>query len=231
MTPFQATRLRQLFEFLVFWGGGTTGSAMAHKAKLRRETILRDVCLVFTGRHVGKKAINYDPRAHLYRCTQAALFSDMRLAPRTPYAVLVGAESERLWAQARGEVPFFDLPVEDVLSQVAFTFPHERFQPFVEAILRRHAVSLHYRAKTGNMHALFSPHTIVKTSFRVHIRGHALWQDGYSMFIDIVPGRVLEAEIDSQANYIGMQNDQAWNEFVDMDVRLCQDVPENIVEA
>lgn len=155
----------------------------------------------------------------------------MRFAPHAPYAVVAGAEGERLWAQARGEAPFFDLPVEDVLSQVAFTFPPERFQPFVEAILRRQAVSLHYLAKTGSMFASFSPHTIVKTAFRVHIRGHALWQDGYSMFIDIVPGRVLEAEANPQANYIGMQNDNDWNEFVDIDVRLCPDVPENIVEA
>lgn len=206
---------------------------MGEKSKMRRETIQQQVCKAFTDRKTGVRTIAYDPKTRRYRVVGKGKEQvEPELAPSNPYAVMVGAEAERLWAEARGEAPFFDLPVEDVFSQVAVGFGAERFAPITEAILRRRALSLGYLPKTGKtFFATFSPHTIVKTAFRVHVRGYAQWADGKdNAFIDVVPGRILEARIDELARYVGPTDDTTWHERIPLRAELRTGLPQPIKE-
>ncbi len=232
MNRFQSTRLQQLFEFLTFWGGEANCGDIAEKTGLKRETVQRQICdpVINRPRHPG--GLSYNRHAHRYVFPEDATTKALRLSPRNARAVVAGAEAERLWAEARGGEPFFDLPVEDALAPVAFGFHEERFQPFVAGILRRKAIALDYLSKTGPMFATFSPHTVVRTSYRVHVRGYAYWRDGMdNRFIDIIPGRVMEAKVDPRADYVGVRNDAAWQERVGLRVTLRPEIPAAIRDA
>jgi hypothetical protein len=84
----------------------------------------------------------------------------------------------------------------------------------------------------GRRSMIFSPHTLVRTSFRLHFRGFADMADGRpGIYIDIIPDRVLRAGWLDSPSYVGASNDSDWHRKVRVVAYLREELPEKIATA
>lgn len=89
----------------------------------------------------------------------------------------------------------------------------------IGACLERKAITLIYLSKSGNQEFVFSPSALIRSRGRYHFRGYR--SNAYDNFVnrledryvDIVPARTLEAWIDPNASFVGLENDQEWSQF------------------
>jgi hypothetical protein len=107
------------------------------------------------------------------------------------------------------------------------------FRALFAALMRRSAVQLDYLAKSGRLSMSFSPHTLVRTSFRLHFRGYCDTNDGRpGIYIDIIPERVLEAFLPlDRSAYVDDSGDVEWRKTVRILLRFNEAVPQPIVAA
>ena len=104
----------------------------------------------------------------------------------------------------------------------------EIFQKIFMAMCRREAIYLSYLAKSGPQSFVFSPHTLVDNFHRPHFRGYAVWPSGTSLFIDMVPSRVIEVDGVEANAYVDGRHDKEWHEMVDVELSLSSDLPDGL---
>jgi hypothetical protein len=144
------------------------------------------------------------------------------------------AAAEAVIASSSGTLPLFDVPVEDVglAADVLVEADPVAFQSLFSALMRRAAVQLDYVAKSGRLSMTFSPHSLVRSSFRLHFRGFGQTTDGRpGIYIDIVPDRVLRADWLGGGSYVGASGDADWHKKVRIVASLRDDVPGTIAAA
>lgn len=102
----------------------------------------------------------------------------------------------------------------------------------VKACLERRTASLIYLSKNGKQEFIFSPSALVRSRGRYHFRGYR--SNAYDNFVnrledryvDIVPARTLEAWIDPNAPFVGLEKDQEWHQFDEKRFVLSPDLTE-----
>jgi hypothetical protein len=124
------------------------------------------------------------------------------------------------------------VPVESVAVPQGLGGQEDRLKEITRAIAHGNALSVDYAAKTRRIAMTFSPHTIVRTPDRIHVRGHAsedATEPGY--FMDLVPARMLDASNLGHDNYVGDADDVDWHRHESLTVRLRSDLPEPLRDA
>lgn len=89
----------------------------------------------------------------------------------------------------------------------------------VAGCLDRQPVWLLYAAKTGVQEFVFHASALIRTRGRYHLRGYrsnGLDHAGSHLedrFVDVVPARAIEARLDDQAAFVGLDGDGEWHTF------------------
>ncbi len=224
------TRYKFILEFLAFWGGWTTAGELATVLGIERETAQKTIINPFKREFPG--ALEYDEKSR--RTFRLGDAQGLKFSPNTPTGVTAIAAAEAIIKAACDAVPFIDVPVEDVglVADILEDPDVSAFKTLFSALRHRVAVSLDYLSKAGRMAMRFSPHSLVRTSFRLHFRGYADTMDNRpGIYIDVVPERVLHAKCLDHSHYVGDRGDSDWHRRVHVEARLRDDLPEAIADA
>ncbi len=200
-------------EFLAHWVGGVS---LPELGRLLGYTPRRLSDLIENEQKRSKKrTVAYDSTAKLH---QTVVPTASLQGPQAPSAVVTVLQAAQLWNDGNGQ---------DLLCPLADTREHrpqpapDVFRTLLTACTRRQVVDLTYLAKTQLHSVLFSPHTLVITTHRVHFRGYSQFeQQGQWHWWDLVPSRVTHAEIHRHSGYVDDQNDAEWHEWVMLHLRL-----------
>jgi hypothetical protein len=229
MRKYRDSRYNFLLEFLSFWGDGTTCNELASHLNLRRETVQREVISPYKEQFGG--VLQYDKSLRKIRLAEGAA---LKFCPSDPAAIAAIAGAEGIIGEYSGSVSPFLVLVEDVglVSDLCVEPEIEAFRCLFAALMRRKAVQLDYLAKTGRLSFSFSPHTLVRTSFRLHFRGYCDTRDGRpGIYIDIIPDRVLRAHELGREGYVDAAADADWHKKVRVAAYLRDDIPESVLAA
>ncbi len=218
-----------VLEFLTYWGGGATASEIAAVLNMARETVQRSVISTYKREFPG--AITYNKAKRRTAWVESAA---PRFCPSDPSAVAAIVQADAVFALSSGANPLFDAPIEDVGLVADFLVEPdvEAFRVLFSALMQRTAVQVDYLAKSGPLSMTFSPHTLVRTSFRLHFRGYCDTAEGRpGIYIDVVPDRVLRAVWLDKASYVDANADTAWCQKVRIVATLCEELPDSIAAA
>jgi hypothetical protein len=212
-------------EFLAYWLGGTT---RAEIAALLGYVPRHVTTLIHTGfGRLGRTTVRYDAKEKRW------------IAPDWQEEGLLGPEASRdavailaaASAWAPEGLPGLTCPIVDT-NRFRRDPPPETFRVLLAACTRRRPVHVAYRARTREFAVTFSPHTLVRTAYRLHFRGYSLFEDvGRGHYWDLVPSRVLSAEPDLAADYVDASGDDEWHRRVMLHLVLHDHVPPPIAEA
>lgn len=211
-------------EFLTHWLGGVSLAELGRLLGYRSKHL---ATLLHEGRErAGRATLEYDSSAKRYRTVvpTAALHG-----PRRVSDVVTTLRAARLWNEASR----LDLvcPLADVQAYRRDPAP-DVFRTLLAACTRRQVVDVTYMARTRQHTVLFSPHTLVTTTYRVHFRGYSMFeQQGEWRWWDLVPSRVVRAEIVPSSGYVGDEGDDEWHKLVTLQFRLHPDLPAPMKEA
>lgn len=222
------------FEFLAVFGDGTTADELAGYLGRERETVQRKIIGPYRKRYPG--ALEHDRHK---RRTRLRRGEDLRFCPSLPSDIVTLAQAERIKAEYGVIASLPEVPVEDlgVVSDLLRTdgcddLEADPFRCLFAGLVRRRAVGLDYSAKTGLSSFSFSPHVIVRSSFRRHFRGFADWRDGKpGRYIDVIAERVDHAALLDNETYTGEEGDIDWNTKVCVIAELRDDLPPLVREA
>lgn len=233
MNYMDKNRAQFVLEFLTFWVNGTTAEEVGGVLGMTREAVQRTVIGPYKKQFPG--TIDYDRGRHRTKWLDSAA---LKVCPGDPAAVAAIAQSEALFARFADVIPLCDAPVEDVGLVTNLLLPPEvepdveGFRALFAALVRRGAVQLDYLAKSGRLSMTFSPHSLVRTSFRLHFRGYCDMNDGRpGIYIDAIPDRVLHAFPPESAAYVSGDGDAEWRRKVRVIARLDNALPDRIVAA
>ena len=213
-----------LCEYLAFWAGGTT---MSEVGKLLGYTSRRVQDLVDAGfARCGSRTAHYDPGKRRW-------VSDVPAAKlhgaKSVHEATVVLQALRLWSRETDAEAMF--PVVDVRDYQRGPAP-DTFRTLLGACVRRQVVDVVYRARTRELAVSFSPHTLVVTPHRSHFRGYSIFEfEGQDHHWDLVPSRVVSAEVRPTLGYVGIEHDADWHAEATMRLRLKDDVPDAMREA
>ena len=200
-------------EFLTHWLGGVSLAELGHLLGYRSKHL---TALLQEGRkRAGRTTIEYDSSTKRYRTIvpTTGLHGPKRVAD-----VVTTLQAARLW----NETSRLDLvcPLADVRAYRREPAP-DVFRTLLAACTRRQVVDVTYMARTQQHTVLFSPHTLVTTTYRVHFRGYSMFeQRGEWRWWDLVPSRVTRAEVVPSSGYVGDEGDDEWHKLVTLRFRL-----------
>lgn len=164
---------------------------------------------------MAKPTVCYDRNTKLH---QTSVPTDLLQGPQTLSAVIAVLQAAQLWNDPNGQSLI--CPIADTREHRPQPAP-DVFRTLLAACTRRQVVDLTYLAKTQSHSVLFSPHTLVITTHRVHFRGYSQFeQQGQWHWWDLVPSRVMSAEIRRHSGYVGDENDADWHDWVMLYLRL-----------
>lgn len=222
-------------EFVARWLGGTTvaeiGLLLGYKH--RRVTALLESGFAQRTHATAR----YDSRSKRWISTVRA---EELHGPRTVTEATVALQALRLWARGSETESLF--PIVDTRS---FRQPvsADIFCILQGACARHQVVDVIYRTKKREFTAAFSPHMLVNTSHRLHFRGYSYFEEiGRGHYWDLLPTRVLQAEIRAKPNRQRMRDDDHWR-YVDgagdiewhtktpLNLELRDELPEDVRQA
>jgi hypothetical protein len=219
-----------VLEFLAFWGNGTTARETAAALGIKRETVQRRVITPFKAQFPG--VLTYDRSTKRIRCTSDA--DGLKFCPSDLGTIATLAAADAILSLSTGEKPMFDVSVEDVglTSDVLSDQDVGSFRTLFSALKRRRAVRLEYLAKSGLISMAFSPHTLVRTSSRLHFRGFCDTSTGRpGIYIDIVPARAFSACWADDVEFVDAVGDADWHRKVRVVAHLEENLPVTLVAA
>jgi hypothetical protein len=218
------TLTEEACEFLAHWVGGTTRRELT---RLLGYTPRRLTILISDGFARRKRATAlYDPHTKTW---MSCVETKELLGIKAPRDVLTVMLAERALAGPRE--PRFPSPVLDTVAFRRDPDP-EIFRTLVGACARRRPVDIVYLARTRRIAVRFSPHTIVRTAHRVHIRGYSGFAPGDApAFWDLVPTRVVSADLAPKNDYVDGKHDEKWRQPIFVTLVLDPAVPSSMREA
>jgi hypothetical protein len=218
-----------ILELLAFWGDGTTAGELAQVLECgRRETgqaRIRAFAREFP------KTILYDRYSH--RVNYLGDAESLRFCPSDADRLLSWLIGEQIAASASGAdssdtknrkagTPF-SVELIDVSALVPHPVSSETLRAVLAGVIRKKSLSIVYQSKRRISTLRFSPHTIVWTSGRHHVRGYAAFSDEVR-FADLVLARVLESSVGGSDDYVGREQDDAWQRRCDLTFQLVADL-------
>lgn len=219
-------RPQSLFEFLAFWRGGVTAAELGRALGQTRETVQRTVIRPYKESFPDATEL-WQRRTHIH--------GDCYSLKLSPYRVLDAVNftsAMQAFAAASGEACRLAVPIEDLVSPLDIEAEVEQFRKLYAAIARKRVVRMDYAAKTGQLQLVFSPHTIVRTPMRTHVRGHSVRLVGHeSRYIDVIPGRIVSAGFGESDEYVGDSGDSEWHTFTSIAVELNPRLPRSVAES
>jgi hypothetical protein len=209
----------KFLEYLSFWQGRLTGTRLAEILGVERTHAHRAVISPYMGQH-GADLVQRD-RAWMARDPE-------RYRPKYGPATV-----EDLFRFLDGLSFLSDLPGADLgvpMENAAIDLPVEQnldaFRTLYAAAAQRRPVRVLYRSRRREAEYLFSPNAVVRTATRPHFRGFMLGFEGREgRFTDLVPARVIRAEMAETAAYVGPEADEGWTKRVDVRLRLSPALP------
>lgn len=217
-----------VLEFMACWLGGVTAEEVGRVLGLRRESVQKSV--------IRRYAETF-PHAlgHRERMRRTVFVEDaaaLKLSPSNPDEIATLLRAATIIAEAQDAPPIFPVPVEDVSVPQGLGGREERLRRMTSAIAREHALRVVYVAKTRRIDMTFSPHAVVRTPDRIHVRGHAFEKvSSASYFMDLVPARLLEVSELGEGRYVGDATDLDWHRRRPFTARLRRDLPAPIYDA
>ena len=210
-------------EFLAYWLGGTTrkelGTLLGYGDR-QISTLLKD-----GSERLGETTF-YDP--HRKRWVADCKASQLR-GPRSSQDVIAVLRGLNAWSGKAGNSALS--PVVDTARFRRAVSP-DIFRILMGACVRKQVVDVLYRAETREFAVAFSPHTLVTAPHRDHFRGYSVFEDvdkGY--YWDLVPSRVLQAQIRPDLVYAGAESDSEWWTETSLDLTLRPDLPPTLRNA
>lgn len=115
-------------------------------------------------------------------------------------------------------------PVHDVAEH--WPQPDARMTAaLLEAISLRREMHVEYMGKYRTVSGHFSPHRLVRTPFRVHVRGAFVYDGSANVtYRDFVLTRFMEVRPGRPRAYVGERDDRAWHEFEEVILELSNPV-------
>ena len=221
-------RRLQIYEILAFWTGDATASRVAEALGLTREAVQRGVVSRFRDRF---GSLDYDEASRVVRFGRDGADS-LKMAPSTALSFLQFLMGEHALAKARGGKPLLKIDVYDVREAFWPEVDPNVLSAIASAIEQKRPVLLEYISKKDHFMTRFSPHTIVNSAFRTHVRGYSDREDkNAGRFVDLLPGRMVNARLDEPLFYVGVDGDLEWRTFVDLELTLLDGIPDLAVEA
>jgi hypothetical protein len=209
-------------EFLTAWCGGTTVKNLGSVLKMSREAVQKTVI-----KSAGHFALDKTAGLGL---SFAGTISDIKYGPQKPSHALNAITWDMTMNQCAGLDRQIHLNFEDISSIVTDLGDNEHFRTLLSAMSSKRPIGLTYRSKKKEISGFsFSPHSVVKTSFRTHFRGYARYEDGTGKYIDLVPGRIVDA-MGIDADYVGPARDSEWNTTVAVTIEPARG-PDAVVKA
>lgn len=213
-------------EFMTFWFGGASASEMAKALDVTREHFQSHVVTPYKKAH--PETLGYDKDARRTRFLGDAW--SLKWSPSGSIEAFSQFYARQAEAEAMGVTIDFHIPVVDILD---VTNQNRDFSDLLrlttEAIYRRQALRIDYHTKKGLMQRFFSPHTLVRTAFRLHARGAIAELEGTRYkFVDLIPARIERAEIDVEQPYLDRNLDSVWNEKVIVSLKLNPMLPKSV---
>lgn len=213
-------------EFLAYWLGGTTLSEVGQLLGYQRR---QTKALVESGfRDRESATAHYDQRAKRWR---SDVPSSKLHGPRSPHDAVTVLRALRIWSRGTNTERLF--PVIDTRAFRRAVAP-DIFRVLLGACVRKQVVDIVYRARTReqDLAVSFSPHTLVQAAHRDHFRGYSLFEpEGQGHYWDLVPSRVLWAEVGSRSGYVDSGDDAEWNTEATLYLALKADVPDAMRRA
>lgn len=211
-------------EFLAHWVGGVSLTELGrlHGTTPRR---LSELLKGGFGR-LGSWTARYDGSAKQYRTTVP---SRALHGPKTAGEAVCILQAACLWNDEGGRE--LVCAIADVRGFRREPAP-DVFRTLLAGCTRRQAVEVTYLAKTGPHSLLFSPHTLVVGTFRNHFRGYSAFErQGEQRWWDLVPSRVVYAELRHHSSYVGGEQDAEWHAQTSLRLRLHDDLPLSLRDA
>jgi hypothetical protein len=211
-------------EFIAHWLGGVTQSELGELlgyTPRRLTDLLRDR---FARR--GGSTVGYDAAS---KRMHSAVASAELYGPKTASEAVTILQAAQLWNDHA--IPGLTCPVVDTRAFRREPAP-DVFRMLLGACTRRQVVDVIYLAQTRQLAVSFSPHTLVVGLHRVHFRGYSMFElEGESRWWDLVPSRVVSAEVRPRLGYVGDQDDAEWHAEAVLHLRLRTDLPEALRQA
>lgn len=222
-------KLQAIYEMMAFWLGGVTAAEFGRVVGLTREHVQREFLPAYR-REFGNATV-LDTRSKRTRFDGDSF--DLNCAPNTVsdiYAALAGLDA---FARGAGEQEAIALsvPIEDTMAASHRADASEEYRRFIGAIARREVLSIEYAAKGGVRAFEFSPHVLVRTAFRIHVRGAAVVSGLETKFIDLVPARALNIENAGSRGYVSRSADRDWSTIVYLEAKLAEGLDDHIKDA
>jgi hypothetical protein len=219
-----------ILELLAFWGGGTTAGELAQLLECGRREAGQARIRAFAREF--PKTIVYDRYSH--RVNYLGDADSLRFCPSDADRLLSWLIGEQIAASSSGGdgsdaksrkagTPF-SVEVIDVSALIPHPVLSDTFRAVLAGIVRHKSLSIVYQSKRRISTLSFSPHTIIWTSGRHHVRGYAAFSDEGQLFLDLVLARILESSVGSQDHYVGPEQDDAWQRRRDLTFELVADL-------
>lgn len=210
-------------EFFTYWLGGASAKDMSDALSMDRSYFQMNI--------IGKYRelfSNLPGKRGARKLEFSGDNDDLVFCQFPPKDILKILEVEN-FLNNNGIKPIVSIPVVDLT--ISIDPPAEILKTILASIQSKIAVELLYISKTSENVGFFSPHSIVKTSSRVHCRGW--WQiDGrQGHYTDLILSRMVVRKSASTPSYVGMENDTSWREKCVVEAKVNDKLPSNIRDA
>lgn len=208
-------------ELLGYWCGGvSTGAVAALTGKSRQACGKGDTANLLADERYGWEGPSGQARSMRISSPEA-----LSTCPSTSFG-LISALGAQGVLQAEGD-PL--LPYVDTGFHATPEPDSDIFAILCSGLHQKRVVNGLYFTKHGLREITFSPHTIVRTTARVHFRGVMQIAGDLSGFpVDLVPSRFLSVDLGDKDAFQGQSVDPDWSKTVDVSLTMARDLPENL---
>lgn len=211
----------KFLEYLSFWQERLTGTRLADLLGVERTHAHRAVLSPYIGLH-GEDLVQRD-RVWMVRDPEVSL---PRYGPASVEDLFRFLDGLEFLKDLPGEV--LGVPLEDVIIDLPVEQNLAGFRTLYAAAAQKRAVRVLYRSRRREADYVFSPHAVVRAAARPHFRGHMKGADGRDgIFTDLVPARVIRAEMLGPGDYVGPEGDLEWARRVDVRLRLSAELSDD----
>jgi hypothetical protein len=215
----------KFLEYLAFWQERLTGTRLAELLGVERTHAHRAVLSPYMRMH-GSELANKD---RVWSVRDPSL-TPPRYGPASVEDLFRFLDGLEFLRDLPGET--LGVPLEDVTIDLPVEQNLNAFRTLYAAAAQRRAVRIHYRSRKREADYLFSPHAVVRTAARPHFRGFMRGFDGRDgFFTDLVPARVIRAEMAGPEDYVGPEGDLAWETRIKVRLRLSEAIPDDMRET
>lgn len=195
----------KFLEYLAFWQDGLTGTRLADFLGVDRTHVHRAVMTPYMELH-GEDLVQRR-RVWMVRDPERGR---PRYGPATIEDLFRFLDGLQFLADLPGDE--LGVPLEDVTIDLPVEQNLGSFRTLYAAAAQRREVRVLYRSRRREAEYLFSPHAVVRTTSRPHFRGFLRGFEGREgVFTDLVPARVISAELAEARTYVGGETDLAWH--------------------